>query len=98
MKFTEIQIEDIAQYLRLNFEDLTADEKKELSVILDSAREFVRSQTALTYEELDSHADIVILIYCLCQHQYDNRSFIIEKDNLNPMMKGIFMQYAKNYL
>ena len=98
MNFSEIKIENIAQYLRLSFEDLTDGEKQELSVILDSSREFIRSQTALNDDILDTHADIIVLTYCLCQHQYDNRCYTIEKDTLNPMMTRILAQYARNYL
>ena len=98
MKYSEITIKDVADYLRLSFEDMTDDEKQELSVILDSSREFVRSQTGLTEDVLDAHADIVILIYCLCQHQYDNRCHIIEKGALNPMTQAILTQYAVNFL
>jgi hypothetical protein len=96
--FTSVSIQEIANYLRLDGDNLIPAEILELTNILNSAREFIRAQTGLTDPELDSHADFVIALYILCQHQYDIRSYVIEKDTLNPYITAVLAAHSVNYL
>ena len=98
MTFSTIKTKEIAEYLRLVYDDLTADEVFALAVILDAAKQFVLSQTNKDEDFLDTKADIVMLVYACCQHMYDNRCFIIERTNINPMVQTILEQYAENFI
>lgn len=98
MGFLNISIEDIALYLKLDFSTMSDEEKAELQVILDSANSFIINETGLETTELDSFADIIMAVYVLCQHQYDNRSYVIEKSSINPLIQSILSLHSKNYL
>ena len=57
MKVSEITTELVANYLRLGYSDMTDAEKTELSVMIDTAKTFIRSYTgvreqAITGEEV----------------------------------------------
>ena len=90
-KVSEITIEDIAGFIRLD-EVSTADEIQ-LSTFLSVAKDYVANYTAL--EDLDEYADLVIAVYVLCQDMYDNRSLYIDKDNPNKVVQTILDMHTR---
>ncbi|TGX99190.1 phage gp6-like head-tail connector protein [Hominisplanchenecus murintestinalis] len=93
MKVSEISIEHIAEYLRLD--DYTDGE---LAPLLESARAFIRSYTGLTDEEIDTHEDFYIAVMVLCQDMYDNRCMYVDKNNLNKAVDTILGMHCVNLL
>ncbi|WP_251353786.1 head-tail connector protein [Hominisplanchenecus murintestinalis] len=93
MKVSEISIEHIAEYLRLD--DYTDGE---LAPLLESARAFIRSYTGLTDEEIDTHEDFYIAVMVLCQDMYDNRCMYVDKNNLNKVVDTILGMHCVNLL
>jgi hypothetical protein len=66
--------------------------------MLDAARERIRAQTGLSDALLDTHDDFVTAVFCLSQHQYDNRGYVIEKTSINPLIQTILATHSINYL
>lgn len=95
MKVSEITINNVVEYLRL--EDGEYNEA-EIENLLNVAKQFVKSYTGLTDEEIDQHEDFYIVIMILCQDMYDNRSYYVDKNNLNKVVETILGMHSVNLL
>ena len=93
MKVSEVQPVDLAEFLRLD--DYREDEMQR---ILDSAKDYIRSYTGLTDEEIDTHADFLAALLVLCQDMYDNRAMYVEKSNVNRVVESILNMHRVNLL
>lgn len=93
MKVSDIRIENVAEYLRLDDYG-----EEELQHLLDTSKAFVRSYTGLTDEEIDSHEDFYIVIMILCQDMHDNRCMYVDKTNLNKVVDTILGMHCVNLL
>lgn len=98
MKVSEIAIKELANYLKLEFSELTDDETLELDTLLGIAKKYVKSYTGLTAEGIDTHEDFVIVIYVLVQDMYDTRSLYVDKNNLNKVVETILGMHSVNLL
>ncbi len=74
MKLSEITTVDVATYLKLYIDDLTAFEIKELELILSAAKNIVKKTIANTDEEADKKEELSVAVLILCQDMYDNRT------------------------
>ena len=90
-KVSEITTEDIANFIRLGEVD-NADELQ-LSTFLAVAKDYITNYTAL--DDLDEYADLVIVVYILCQDMYDNRSMYIDKANPNKVVQTILDMHTR---
>lgn len=95
MKVSEITVNDVAEYLRLEQDEYN---KIELVNLLSVSKKFIKSYTGLTDEEIDTHEDFYIVVMVLCQDMYDNRSYYVEKDNLNKVVETILGMHSVNLL
>ena len=98
MKVSEITIKELSDYLKLDFESLTEEEKAELSTFLSSAKAFILEYTGLNSEEIDGHETFVIAVYVLVQDMYDNRCYYVDKSNLNQVVEHILNMHSVNLL
>lgn len=92
---SEITISDVAKYLRLEDNEYC---ENELTTILTTAKQFIKSYTGLTDEQIDDHEDFYIVVMILCQDMYDNRSYYVEKNNLNKVVETILGMHSINLL
>lgn len=92
MKVSEITINDVAEYLRVE------EVEPVLINLLDTSKKFIKSYTGLTDEELDLHEDFYIVVMILCQDMYDNRSYYVDKNNLNKVVETILGMHSINLL
>lgn len=105
MKLSEITSKEVANYLRLEYEDLTADEISELENLLKVSKKFISDYTGIPItsidplaETLDTHEDFYIVVMVLCQDMYDNRSYYVDKSNLNKVVETILGMHSVNLL
>ena len=98
MIVSEITVKNLADYLKLDFESLTEEEKAELSTFLNSAKAFISEYTGLNSEEIDGHETFVIAVYVLVQDMYDNRCYYVDKNNLNQVVAHILNMHSINLL
>ena len=98
MIVSEITIKNLSDYLKLDFESLTEAEMAELSTFLSSAKAFISEYTGLNAKEIDGHETFVIAIYVLVQDMYDNRSYYVDKNNLNQVVEHILNMHSVNLL
>ena len=90
-KVSEITTKDIADFIRLG--EVSSAEETQLQTFLTVAKNYVANYTAL--EDLDEYADLVIVIYILCQDMYDNRSLYIDKNNPNKVVQTILDMHTR---
>lgn len=95
MKVSEITINNVVEYLRLEDGEYT---ESELDNLLNVARKFIKSYTGLSEDEIDTHEDFYIVVMVLCQDMYDNRSYYVDKNNLNKVVETILGMHSVNLL
>ena len=93
-KVSEITVDDIIGFIRLDEAD--AADKIQLSTFLTVAKDYVTNYTGL--DDLDEYADLVIVVYILCQDMYDNRSMYLDKNNPNKVVQTILDMHTRNNL
>ena len=92
-KVSEITYSDIAEYIRV-----PDDEQNTLENMLTIAKAFIKSYTGLNDEQVDEHADFVIVVFILCQDMWDNRTLYVDSNNLNKVVETILGMHSVNLL
>lgn len=95
-KVSEIQVTDLAEYLRLD--ELTEDETNSLNNMLQVAKSYIMQYTGRTAEEIDTFNDIVIVVFVLVQDMWDNRTLYVDKSNVNKVVESILGLHSVNLL
>ena len=95
-KVSDIQVTDVTDYLRIS--EVTDEDTSLLTTALNVAKEFVKSYTGLDDAGMDAHEDLVIVIYVLCQSMYDDRTYYIDKSNINNVVESILNLHCTNFM
>ena len=98
MKVSELTIPIIANYCRIMDDDVSGSENLSLEAMKIAAISYARSYTGLSESEMERHEDITIAILTLIADMYDNRSMIVDKNNVNRTAEVILSIHAKNLL
>lgn len=100
MKISEITIEDVASYLRLETEEYLYSE---IEAMMTAAKNVISSYTGLPLmsddpliETVDSHEDFYIAFMVLIQDMYENRTLVIEKGDMNRTVEMILGLHDNN--
>ena len=93
-KVSEITTVDIADFIRLD--EISDTEELQLSTFLTVAKDYIKNYTGL--DDLDEYADLVIVVYILCQDMYDNRVMYTDKSNPNKVVQTILDMHTRNNL
>ena len=93
-KVSDITVNTVAEYIRLDGMDAT--EERQLSTYLSVAKDYIKNYTGL--DDLDEYADLVIVVYILCQDMYDNRTMYVEGSNINKTVQTILDMHTRNNL
>lgn len=94
-KVSEITIEDVADYIRIDYEE------RNIETYLNIAKSYISSYTGIPItseegESLDDFPDFVIVVYILCQDMHDNRTLYVDKTNINKVVQTILDMHARN--
>ena len=97
-KVSEITIEDVARYIRVDDYD-----EGEIETYLNIAKTYISSYTGIPItsedgESLDDFPEFVIVVYILCQDMYDNRTLYVDKSNINKTVQTILDMHTRNNL
>ena len=95
MKVSEITQADVANYCRIQEDEISA---AELATMKAAAIAYAAGYTGLTIEELDEHDDIAIAVLCLIADMYDNRLMTVDKTNVNRTIDTIFGMHCVNWI
>lgn len=98
-KVSEITIEDVARYMRVDLDDEVSD----IETYLNIAKNYISNYTGIPVtsedgESLDDFPDFIIVVYILCQDMYDNRAMYVDKNNVNKVVQTILDMHTRNNL
>ena len=96
IKVSDIQVTDVTDYLRIP--EITDEVTSFITTALNVAKTYVKSYTGLDDAGMDAHEDLVIVIYVLCQSMYDDRSYYVDKSNINNVVESILNLHCTNFL
>lgn len=97
IKVSDIQNTDVAEYLRLP--EVTTDDLTYITTLIDIAISYILNYTGIEdAQTLDSYADMVIVVFVLCQDMYDNRAYYVDNENLNKVVETILGMHQRNLL
>lgn len=96
-KVSDITAQDIAEYLRIA--ELTQDDENFITTTISVAIDYILKYTGIEdAETLDTYADMVIVVFVLCQDMYDNRAMYVDNSNLNKVVENILGLHQRNLL
>ncbi len=98
MVASDITVKNLADYLKLNYSSLAEEEILELAAFLNAAETFIVDYTGLTLSQIDEHESLTVAIYVLVQDMYDNRTYYVDKNNLNRVVSMILDMHSINLL
>ena len=90
-KVSEITAKNIADYIHLD--EVNDADTQQLNTLLIIAKNYIANYTALN--DLDEYADLVIVVYILCQDMWDNRTMYIDKGNPNKVVQTILDMHTR---
>ena len=98
MKVSEVTVEYVANYLRLD--DPSEIELSEIEIFMDSSKAMIRSTTGLSDSEIDEHDDMVHPYLLYIADQFDNRNGHIEnkQSTVNQSIMETLRRHAVNYI
>ena len=96
-KVSEITAQDVANYLRIA--ELTESDTEFITTIIGVAKDYILKYTGIEdAEALDEYADMVIVVYVLCQDMYDVRAYEVDNSNVNKVVDNILGLHQRNLL
>lgn len=99
MKVSEIQLSDICDHIHEIKSELESNEQNQLEqIMLPAAISYCVGQTGLSKKELDEHEDITIAVLEVVADMWDDRSFIVANDKINPVVDKILAMHSINLL
>lgn len=98
MKISEITVENLSNYMRLD--DVTKIELEEIERMKTSAIAFMSDYTGLTVEELDKYESLTQALFILVTDMFDNRNLYldIKSSNINKSVECILNMHSVNLL
>lgn len=100
MKVSEITVQNVADYLRLNDGDY---DTTFISALISTAQKYISDYTGIPIasdieKTLDDYEDFYIVVMVLCQDMYDNRQMYIDGKELNRLVSTILNMHCINLL
>ncbi|MFA6816542.1 MAG: head-tail connector protein [Lentisphaeria bacterium] len=98
MKVSDIGLEEMCQFLRIDLRYLSDEDGAILGVAKSSAIAYVSGYTGLTADELDEYDDITIAVLVLISDMFDNRQMYVDKSSVNRVTDSILGMHCTNLL
>ena len=95
-KVSDITYSDIASYLRLS--EISQDDQNYLTTLINISKDYISKYTGIEITDLDNYADLIIVVFVLCQSMYDVRSLYVDNSNLNKVVETILGMHQNNLL
>ncbi len=94
MKISEVTLDTVKQYLRIDYDD----DDTMIKNLMPAALAYISEHTALTIEQIDKYEDITIAYLILIEDMIDNRSMYVNKSNINRTVTTILDMHSLNNL
>ncbi|WP_066316956.1 head-tail connector protein [Bacillus sp. FJAT-29814] len=96
MKISEVTRQDLKDYAREYNDD--PETNKTFDLIHTAGKSYIKNYTGLSYDQMDTKEDLTIVLFVLVNEMYDNRTFSVENDKVNPVIKSILDMHSINLL
>ncbi|ODG93732.1 hypothetical protein BED47_00755 [Gottfriedia luciferensis] len=96
MMISEVTEQELIEYAREDADD--PEVFKAFNIILAACKSYIRSYTGLTDELIDTKEDLTIALMVLANEMYENRTFTVENDKVNVVVKTILNMHSINLL
>jgi uncharacterized phage protein (predicted DNA packaging) len=94
MLISEVGIQDLKDYANVYHNE----DDQLFSSILPACKSYIKGYTGLDETKLDTHEDLSIALMVLANELYDNRSFTVENNKVNMVVKSILDMHSVNLL
>lgn len=95
-KVSEITVDDVAEYIRL--EETSDDDRNTISTLIAAAKSYMTAFSGKNTAELDEYPDFVIALLVLCQDMWDNRTMYVDRGSTNIVVDNILSLHSVNLL
>ena len=95
-KISDITYQDIADYIRLS--EVSQSDQNYLTMLINISKDYIINYTGIDEGNLDNYADLIIVVFVLCQDMYDTRSMYVDNSNLNKVVETILGMHQINLL
>ena len=96
-KVSDITAADLAEYIRIP--EVTPSDTTFLNTLLQVAIDYILNYTGIAdAATLDNYADMVIVVFVLCQDMYDTRTMYVNSNNVNKVVETILGMHQINLL
>jgi hypothetical protein len=104
MKLSEVTIQNLKDYAREYNNDQPTNDA--FTLILTAGKLFISNYTGLPLvgdpangiTGCDDFEDLTIVLFVLANEMYDNRTFTVDSDKINPVIKSILDMHSINLL
>lgn len=93
-KVSDLTYLDLQDYLRID--EIIQSDINTLNNLMRIAKAFITKYTGV--EDLDKDPDFVIVVLILVQDMWDNRTYYVDKSNLNNVVDSILSLHSVNLL
>lgn len=94
IKLNEITIEDLKKYSHVYHNE----DNDLFTIILEACKSYILSYTGLAIEVASDKKELAIALLVLANEMYDNRSFTVENDKVNPVIETLLSMHSINLL
>lgn len=94
MKISEVTIEDLKEYAGVYHNE----DDKLFDSILPACKNYIKKYTGLTDEQMDANEDLTIALFVLSNELYDNRTYTVDNNKANTVIKSILDMHSINLL
>jgi uncharacterized phage protein (predicted DNA packaging) len=94
MKISDVTLLDLKNYAHVYHDE----DDILFTSILAAGKAYIKGQTGLSDNQMDTHEDLPIVLMVLSNELYDNRTFTVENDKVNTVIKSILDMHSINLL
>lgn len=76
MLVSELTVDDLTAYLRMESDDIDATTEAELTAYLEAARSYASQYTGRSVDELDNWAECAVAVLCVAADYYSDRDMV----------------------
>jgi uncharacterized phage protein (predicted DNA packaging) len=94
MKISQVTIQELKEYAHVYHDE----DNKLFTSILPACKSYIKGYTGLTTDKMDEKEELTIALFVLSNELYDNRTFTVENDKVNIVIKSILDMHSVNLL
>jgi hypothetical protein len=95
MKISEVTELNLIEYARESNDPEIFDT---FTTILVACKAYIRNYTGLSNDQMDAKEDLTIALMVLANELYENRTFTVQDNKVNVVVKSILDMYSINLL